>query len=70
VNVPVKIPPVTEQVGDDTTLPDIEHAESLDEKPEPETSTVEPAGAADGLREIDGTFGAVVVVKLVVDDVV
>jgi hypothetical protein len=68
LNVPVRIPPVTEQVGDDTTLPDIEQAESLDEKPEPETSTVDPAGPEDGLREMDGPLGTVVVVRLVVDD--
>jgi hypothetical protein len=37
VNIPFKIPLETEQVGDATTLPDIEQVVSLVEKPEPET---------------------------------
>jgi hypothetical protein len=41
-------------------LPDIEQVESLDEKPEPATSTVDPAGPEGGLREIDGTLTDVV----------
>jgi hypothetical protein len=65
VNAPVKIPPETEQVGDATTLPDIEQVVSLGEKPEPVTSTVEPTEPEDGLREIDGVLGVVVVVWLV-----
>ena len=70
MNAPVKIPPVIEQFGDDTTLPDIEQVESLDEKSEPETSTVDPSGAEEGLREMDGTLAEVVVVRLVVEEVV
>lgn len=54
VNAPVKVPLETEQVEDDTTLPVIEQVESVDEKPEPETSTIEPAGPEYGLRAIDG----------------
>ena len=56
MNPPVKIPPETEQVWDATTLPDIEQVVSLVEKPEPETSTVNPTEPEVGLREIDGTL--------------
>jgi len=62
VNAPVKIPPETEQVGDATMLPDIEQVVSLGEKLDPETSTVDPAGPEDGLREMDGARIEVVVV--------
>jgi len=37
MNVPVKAPPDTEQVSDAIGVPEIEHDESDDEKPEPET---------------------------------
>ena len=60
MNAPVKIPPETEQVWDATTLPEIEQIVSLVEKPEPETSTVNPPEPEVGLREIDGILTAVV----------
>jgi hypothetical protein len=62
VNAPVRPPPETEHVWDATTLPDIEQVISLVEKPEPETSTVDPTEPEDGLREIEGTLRVVVVV--------
>ena len=62
VNAPDKIPPEAEHVWDATTLLDIEQVVSLVEKPEPETSTVDPTEPEDGLREIDGTLRVVVVV--------
>ena len=61
MNAPVKVPPETEQVGNDTTLPDIEQTVSLGEKPKPETSTTEPAELDDALREIEGPLNVVVV---------
>ena len=60
MNAPVKVPPDTAQVGDATTLPDIEQVVSLGEKPEPETSTVDPAEVETGLRETVGTLVVVV----------
>jgi hypothetical protein len=70
LNASDRTPPEAEHVWDATTLPDIEQVVSLVEKPEPETSTVDPTEPEDGLREIDGTLGAAVVVDdVVVDDV-
>jgi hypothetical protein len=48
-NVPLEI----EQLGELTTLPDSEQPESLEEKLEPETCTVVPAGPEVGLSTID-----------------
>jgi hypothetical protein len=71
VNAPVSFPPEAEHVWDATTLPDIEQVVSLVEKPEPETSTVDPTEPEVGLREMGGTLRVVVVVEEVeVDDVV
>ncbi len=51
----VTAPFVIEHVWDATTVPpDRVHAESLGEKPTPDTWTVAPARAVDGLRVIDG----------------
>lgn len=70
MNVPVKIPAETEQVGDSATVPDIEQVASFGEKFEPETSTVDPGGPEDGFREIEGALRVVVEVWLEVELVV
>ena len=53
-NEAVKVPPETEHVMDPTGLPESEQLESLDEKPEPDTETVEPTFAELGLSVIAG----------------
>jgi hypothetical protein len=47
--------------------PDNEQVVSVEENPEPERLTVDPAGPEDGLREMDGPF---MIVVLEDDDVV
>ena len=62
MKVPVKVPPETEHVGDETTLPVIVHDVSRGEKPEPDTLTVAPAELEFGLNEMEGPLIVVVVV--------
>jgi len=53
MNEPVIDPSIIEQVSEPIEpLPDNEHVESLDEKPDPETCTVLPTGAETGSNVI------------------
>ena len=62
MNAPVNAPLEMEQVWEATTLPDNEQIVSLAEKPEPDTSTVDPTDPEVGLREIDGAVRDVLLV--------
>jgi len=64
VNVAVKAPPETEQVDAVTGLPESEQVVSLARKLEPDTWTVAPTWAEDGLSVIDG--GTPLTVKVAV----
>jgi hypothetical protein len=50
VNLPVNVPPEIEQVEPLTGLPDKEQVVSVDENPEPETTTVAPTAPETGVR--------------------
>jgi hypothetical protein len=65
----VRVPAEIVQVEVVTTLPANEQLVSLDENPEPDTKTIPPVGAEDGLNVIDGV-AAVVVILLLVEVVV
>ena len=58
-NEPVMVPLETVQDGDETKLlvPVIEHVESAEAKPDPDTITLVPACAELGFRVMDGIVG-------------
>jgi len=63
-NDPVNVPLETEHVSDSTAPPDNEQLVSLDENPEPDTSTVEPPGAVFGFKLREMVVAPVLAVKL------